>query len=241
MQQGNHDERRQVNSLDVGASGTDRAAPTRTRLIDRIRAYLFTEEAVESAPFSEAQLAEMFAVSRTPVREALKQLEIEGLVDIRPKVGTFIRNPSARELIEVFALKEVIEGLAARLLAARGRVAEVDDLFENVARSASAVTNVDGNAYSALVLDYHTTIVRGADSSLLSEHYLRLMNRLAYQRTVARALAANPARMAHSVSEHEQILSLIRDKDQLGAEAAMRRHVRATAAEALANGRVPLA
>lgn len=216
-------------------------ALTQGRLVDRLRAYLFTEEAVASAPFSEAHLAAMFGVSRTPVREALKQLQIEGLVDVRPKVGTFLLDPTPRELIEVFALKEVIEGLAARLLAARGHVSEIDDLYENVTRSKSAVANVDGETYSTLVLEYHTTIVRGADSSLLAEHYLRLMNRLAYRRTVARALAAHPARMAHSVGEHEQILSLVRDKDQHGAEAAMRRHVRATAAEALANGRVPLA
>ncbi|MFP3526596.1 GntR family transcriptional regulator, partial [Pantoea sp. SIMBA_072] len=84
------------------------------------------------AVLPEAFLAQEFDVSRTPIREALKQLQHEGLVEIRPKVGTFVREPTRREIIELFQLKESMEGLAASLLARRGEVAELAVLRRNL-------------------------------------------------------------------------------------------------------------
>jgi DNA-binding GntR family transcriptional regulator len=70
---------------------------------------------------SELALAEEFGVSRTPVREALKQLQTEGLIEIRPRVGTFVTTPSRREITELFEMKELLEGAAARLLVQPGQ------------------------------------------------------------------------------------------------------------------------
>ena len=106
-----------------------------TPLLDRIRGLVLSGELAPGTPLSEVYLAQEFDVSRTPVREVLKQLQNEGLVEIRPKVGTFVREPTRREIVELFQLKESLEGLAAGLLAQRGRVAELDVLERNIEES----------------------------------------------------------------------------------------------------------
>ena len=90
-----------------------REAADRDGLLDRIRRLVLGGDFPPGAVVPEAFLAQEFDVSRTPIREALKQLQHEGLVEIRPKVGTFVREPTRREIIELFQLKESLEGLAA--------------------------------------------------------------------------------------------------------------------------------
>ncbi|WP_448262395.1 GntR family transcriptional regulator [Microbacterium aurum] len=180
----------------------------------------------------EMVLAQDFGVSRTPIREALKQLENEGLVEIQPRVGTFVRTPTTREIVELFQLKESLEGLAAGLLARRGRVAEVAVLEKVVQESENAVDRGDSDVYARLVHEFHWTIVTGADNAKLAEHYGRLMNQLAYHRIVLRTLD-QPGRMTASNLEHRQVVESILSKDHVGAEFAMRAHVDASSRAAL--------
>lgn len=193
-------------------------------LLDRIRDIVVSGVVEPGEMLGESSLAEEFGVSRTPVREALKQLEREGLVEIRARVGTFVRKPSQREVVELFQLKESLEGLAAGLLARRGDVPALQDLDVNVIQEREAVVAQDRGAYAALVHDFHHTLVAGADNAKLSEHYDMLMNQLAYHRIVAQSLTL-PGRLEASLSEHGRILDAIRTKDPLTAEFAMRRHV----------------
>jgi DNA-binding GntR family transcriptional regulator len=188
------------------------------------------------APLSEVFLAQEFEVSRTPIRETLKQLQHEGLVEIRPKVGTFVREPTRREIVELFQLKEGLEGLAAGLLARRGSVPELAVLERNIAESDQAAADQDAGRYAELVHEFHRTIITGSDNSKLVEHYDRLMNQLAYHRLVLRT-AEHPGRIKASTSEHRVVLEMIRDKDHFGAEAAMRNHVYASAREVLTDSR----
>lgn len=210
------------------------AGPTgaQVRVLDALRTAIIAGQHPPGAPLSEVGLAETHGVSRTPVREALKQLQIEGLVEVRPRVGTFVRAPSRREVIELFELKEVLEGMGARLLAARGRVPALGELEENVERSRAAVAAGDHDAYADLVHGFHSTIIDGADNTQLKNHYRTLMNQLAYHRLVARSLH-RPGRLGASLGEHERVLSRIADKDGFGAEFAMRDHVRSSEREAL--------
>jgi DNA-binding GntR family transcriptional regulator len=201
-------------------------------LLDRIRRLVLGGEFPPGALLPEAYLAQEFEVSRTPVREALKQLQQEGLVEIRPKVGTFVREPTRREIVELFQLKESLEGLAASLLARRGDASELSVLRRNLKDSDEAVITGDKEAYARLVHEFHWTIVRGSDNLKLYEHYERLMNQLAYQRLVVRTVE-HPGRIATSTREHHAVLEMIEHKDPFGAEAAMRNHVYATSREAL--------
>ena len=175
---------------------------------------------------SEVALAAELDVSRTPVREALKQLETEGLVRIVPRVGTFVAAASRRDVVELHELKEVFEGLAARLLARRGAVPQIVALERNVADADAAVRRGDLAACAALVRDFHDLVVDGADSRKLALTYRWHMNQLSHDRHVATTLAI-PGRAAASVDEHRLIVERIAAKDAHGAEQAMRAHVRA--------------
>ena len=178
-------------------------------------------------PLSETALAVEYDVSRTPVREALKQLQIEGLIEIRPRVGTFVRRPSRREVVELFELKEMLEGMAARLLASRGSVPILGELEENIELSGHAVAKEDAEGYAGLVHEFHELLVRGAESTQLDTHYRTLMNQLAYNRLVSASLT-RPGRLGASLSEQRHVLELIKEKDGFGAEFAMRDHVRSS-------------
>jgi DNA-binding GntR family transcriptional regulator len=218
-------------------NGTGEALPsTEVPLLDRVRQLVLSGDFPPGAPLSEVFLAQEFDVSRTPIRETLKQLQHEGLVEIRPKVGTFVREPTRREIVELFQLKEGLEGLAAGLLARRGPVPELEVLERNIAESDQAAADQDASRYAELVHEFHRTIITGSDNSKLAEHYDRLMNQLAYHRLVLRT-AEHPGRIKASTSEHRVVLEMIRDKDHFGAEAAMRNHVYASAREVLTDSR----
>jgi DNA-binding GntR family transcriptional regulator len=205
-------------------------------LLDRVRQLVLSGAFPPGAPLSEVFLAQEFEVSRTPIREALKQLQHEGLVEIRPKVGTFVREPTRREIVELFQLKESFEGLAASLLARRGNVPELEVLERNVAESERAAEDQDADGYARLVHEFHWTIIRGADNHKLAEHYERLMNQLAYHRLVLRTVE-HPGRILASTGEHRAVLNMVQNKDPFGAEAAMRNHVYASSKEALSDNR----
>lgn len=198
-----------------------------TPLLDRLRTLVLSGEYPPGAPLPELFLAQEFQVSRTPVREALKQLETEGLVEIRPRVGTFVRQPTHREIVELFELKSGLEALAAGLFARRGNVPELALLRRNLADSAEAVRRGDRDRYAALVHEFHHALISGADNRKLAEHYERLMNQLAYHRLVVKAVE-QPGRLRDSQHEHESIVLAIEARDHVGAELATRAHVDAS-------------
>lgn len=186
---------------------------------------IISGELAPRSGLSEMALSETFGVSRTPIREALKQLQIEGLVEVRPRVGTFVAVPSRREITELFQMKELLEGAAARLLAFRGNVPEVARIEDNMRQADEAVRAGDAERYAQLVHEFHDLIVLGADNSKLEAHYRTLMNQLAYARLVRTSLA-QPGRLSESDHEHHRVLDLILAKDDDGAERVMREHVR---------------
>ncbi|MER7396451.1 GntR family transcriptional regulator [Streptomyces sp. NPDC000151] len=196
-----------------------------SRVAEELRRMIISGELPPRSSLSEMALSETFGVSRTPIREALKQLQIEGLVEIRPRVGTFVAVPSRRELTELFQMKELLEGAAARLLAFRGNVPEVELLEANMRAADEAVRSGDTERYASLVHEFHDLLVSGADNSKLEAHYRTLMNQLAYARLVRTSLS-QPGRLNESDNEHHRVLSLILAKDGDGAERVMREHVR---------------
>lgn len=197
------------------------------RVIAEMRRRIISGEAASGALLSELALAEEFGVSRTPVREALKQLQTEGLVEVRPRVGTFVAAPSRRDITELFQMKELLEGAAARLLAQRGRVPELDRLQQNLRDADDAVSRDDRSHYATLVEEFHGLLIVGADNTKLEAHYRTLMNQLAYSRLVTTSLD-QPGRPMQSEREHHVVLDLIIAKDGDSAERVMREHVRAS-------------
>jgi DNA-binding GntR family transcriptional regulator len=197
------------------------------RVTEGIRQHIIDGTLTFGDALSEIALAEEFGVSRTPVREALKQLQTEGLVEIRPRVGTYVTRPSRREIGELFQLKEILEGAAARLFAQRGDVPELEALRHNVGRADEAVARGDVDAYTSLVAEFHDLVIQGAGNSKLAQHHSTMMNQLAYWRLVQTSLS-QPGRLVESDAEHHRVLGIIATKDGTTAERVMREHVRAS-------------
>lgn len=208
-------------------NGTGNGPNRQARVIAEMRRRIITGELAPGESLSEIALADSFGVSRTPVREALKQLQTEGLVEIRPRVGTFVTTPSRREINELFEMKELLEGAAARLLAHRGRVPELERLEQNLVEADEAVARDDRESYAALVQEFHDVLIAGADNAKLEAHYRTLMNQLAYARLVTTSLS-QPGRVLQSDQEHHRVVELIAAKDGDSAERVMREHVRAS-------------
>lgn len=177
---------------------------------------------------SEAVLAQRFRVSRTPVREALKQLERERLVDIVPRVGTYVRKVTGDEVLDGLVVKEVLEGAAARLLAARSAapelaaLAEATEILERAAALGDLPRVVEANQR------FHELIHQGSGSTKLRFHLELLLNefRVPYQRLVSLTIS-QPARLRRMLVEHRRIVAALRAHDPEEAERAMRAHARA--------------
>jgi DNA-binding GntR family transcriptional regulator len=208
------------------------AQGARARVLDQLREAIIRGDYPPSALLSEGTLAQAYGTSRTPIREAIQQLQLEGLVEVVPRVGTFVRAPSRREVGELFQLKSALEGLGAQLLSQRGKVAETELLQSNVEQSELAVREGNVERYAQLVKEFHELIIQGSDNRRLAEHYDKLMNQLAYHRIVLTTLR-HPGRLGASLVEHHTVLERILDKDGFGAELAMRDHVRASEREAM--------
>jgi DNA-binding GntR family transcriptional regulator len=197
------------------------------QVLDDVRAMIVRGDIAPGGALSEVGLSESFGVSRTPVREALKQLQAEGLVVIKPQVGTFVSKPSRREIADMSRVKEVLEGLAASLMAQRGDVPELHALRANVEESEAVVGKGRTADYVKLVAEFHSLVLLGSDNQKLQEHHRTLTNQLAYERLVRTSLS-QPGRPARSVAEHRHVLEMIEATDPEGAERAMREHVRSS-------------
>lgn len=211
----------------VSETGLSGEGSIQAQVITELRQRIINGSLDPGALLSELALADEFGVSRTPVREAFKQLQTEGLVEVRPRVGTFVSAPSRREIAELFVMKEVLESAAARLLAQRGRVREVDLLEENLRQADAAVLRNDRARYAELVQEFHELIIVGADNNKLEAHYRILMNQLAYPRLIHTSLG-QPGRLLQSDQEHHMVIDLIIQKDSDSAERVMGEHVRAS-------------
>lgn len=212
-------------------------SPTFTVVTDGVQAQVTTalRRAIVSGQLqpgealSEAVLARRYGVSRTPVREALKQLEREHLVQIVPRVGTYVQKASADEVLDALIVKEALEGIAARLAAARPGAPEVSDLGRIASEmEVAAAAGADLGRIVEANVRFHDMILRLAASPALQFHLQLLLNqfRVPHQRLV-RVTLSRPARLRQMLAEHRRVVTAIEIGDPAEAERAMRAHVSA--------------
>src|SRR5262249_52528362 len=168
---------------------------------------------------SETVLAQRFRVSRTPVREALKQLERERLVDIVPRVGTYVRKATGDEVLDALVVKEALEGAAARLLAARSDPPELAALAKGTEGLGRAAAAGDLPGVVEANQRFHELIHQGSGSAKLRFHLELLLNefRVPYQRLVSLTISQS-TRLRRMLAEHRRILTALRAHDPVEAE-----------------------
>jgi DNA-binding GntR family transcriptional regulator len=174
------------------------------------------------SPLVEDELARHLGTSKTPVRDALLALERDGLVTKIPYKGTYVSEISLKDATEIFELRAVLEGLAARLSARSFSPKELDAAEKILADADEARARNDFNATSSLGAQFHGLIHHRADNRRLLPILDKLEDQLHRLRRMSDQVAGRLEKSAH---EHRQILAALRAGDPAEAEQAMRRHL----------------
>lgn len=171
----------------------------------------------------EQGLAEYFQVSRGPVREALRILERDGVVKIIPRRGAQVTQLTVAEVLEVYEIRSVLLGLAARLFAERHSEAEFADLERLLDSLGTLVASGgDSDAHSAASATMADLIIEGCRNGRLRE----LLSQLSFQIGRYTRLGLSSAeRRAASLKSWQTLLDAVRDRDGAAAEATARRMV----------------
>jgi DNA-binding GntR family transcriptional regulator len=173
------------------------------------------------ARLRETDLAERFGISRTPVREAIRQLEADGLVAHVPRQGATIRELDYTEVMELYEMRAVLEGTAARLAARAASDMELDEL---TALNAEMAGTIDTTTAYELNRQFHMTLLDAAKNRYLVKSVNALQKTLLI---LGPTTLIEPIRATQAVQEHEVVLAALRDRDGQHAEAAMRAHIEA--------------
>ncbi len=167
-------------------------------------------------------LMERFGVSRTPVREALQQLESSGLVEVRPKRGTYVSRQGINELFQMFEVMAELEALCARLACRRVQDPHLREIKEALMACEREVHSQDADAYYYANEHFHQLIYQACGNPFLVQQTTTLKNRLKPYRRLQLRLRN---RMAQSLAEHADIVRALVDGDcELAANVA-REHV----------------
>jgi len=173
-------------------------------------------------PLDETLLASEFAVSRTPVRDALRLLAASGLVDQKPHARALVAKPAPDELAGMFEVMGYLEALCAGLCAQMMTAAEREALDAQHIAMAGIVRAGDNTGYAEANDAFHTAIYEGAHNAYLSEITISTRQRL---QPFRRAQFGARGRLQQSHAEHGLIVEAILRGDRGEAEAAMRKHI----------------
>ncbi len=174
---------------------------------------------------SEPEIAKRLNVSRGPLREAIMRLEGLGLIERIPHVGARVVSFSLNNLCELYAVREPLEGMAARLAARNITDEEIQELDRLLNTHSSHIEQVDGKSYFHQHgdFDFHYRIIKASRNSklvtLLCDELYHLVRMYRYQSP------KSPSRPTKALQEHKFILQAIRDRDEELAEMLMRRHI----------------
>lgn len=170
----------------------------------------------------EVELAGRLGISRTPVRDAIRQLEADGLVVHVPRAGATIRTLDYTEVMELYEMRAVLEGTAARLAARAAsdvEIAELESLNEELAAA-------EGDARRSYLLNkqFHRTLLDAARNRYLTRSVNSLEKTLLI---LGPSTLSETDRAREAVAEHAAVLEALRAHDGAGAEDLMRRHIEA--------------
>lgn len=188
------------------------------KIYDMLRKEIITLRLSPGEPLSEENLAKRFKVSRTLVREALRRLNHEGLVEQIPRKGAFVAKIGLTDVREIFQIREATEGIAARIAAPRIGQKKLD-MIEDALYSGN-----DEEAERA-GKKLHELILRYTDNKRMLDLLRILRVQLERMYFYTRAL---PGREKRSREEHKKILKSIRQRDPALAEEVMREHIVST-------------
>jgi DNA-binding GntR family transcriptional regulator len=206
-------------------------------LADRISAKIVAGEYPPGSRLRQEVLAEEFAVSRTPIREALRQLEVKGVIQHRPNQGAIVPAPDAQDIREAYQVRAELEGLAISLAIEWITDEQVDRMRRAQKRFAATVDKLSAARKSNTTThlknipswvesndDFHGVVIEASGNRRLKQMIQDL--HLGFTRNIMlAALMMDGRRMRENVSQHDAILSAIGRHDAVEARKVMTHHI----------------
>jgi DNA-binding GntR family transcriptional regulator len=210
------------------------AAPLRRQVLDELRQSIIEGRLPPGARLIERELIAMLGVSRTVIREALRQLESEGLVAIIPNKGPIVRELTLSEARDLYVIRAVLEGLAARLFAENAKDGDIDRLEKELDATAAAYAEGNTELILASKNRFFEVLFEGAGSETLSSMLGTLHVRIWRWRAVGLGHPQRSGqRSKESLADLRATLSAIKNRDAALAEAILRDEVTKAGAEVM--------
>jgi DNA-binding GntR family transcriptional regulator len=169
----------------------------------------------------ERKLAQEFGISRTPVREAMAQLESEGFVRSVPRRGIYVVRKTRQEVIEMITAWAALESMAARLIAEKANDVEIAGLRGMFATFESGALRAHLDEYSEVNIEFHQSIIRLSRNSVLIS---MAENLFTHMRMIRRKTIVEKDRIDRSIRDHMKIIEALEARDTARAEDLVRNH-----------------
>jgi len=198
---------------------------SQVNLADRIRQVLFSRNAREDRPMTEQELADRFGVSRSPIRDALKELEKEGVVERRKRKGLYLKAPSVSEILALYDVRSVLEGFAARLTAGRATPKDVKQLLSLARAYEQARRKTNPRQAEAADKAFHKRIVELSGNPWL----IKIMGNFdIIHKAFHTGCSSDPSASAknrRSPYRHEKLVKVLKTGDPEECERIFRAHI----------------
>ncbi len=203
-------------------SGSNDKASLREKVFRVIREGILEGKYKPGEALREATIAKELNVSRTPVREAIRQLELEGLVQSIPNKETVVRGVSEEDVQDIFMIRSRLEGMAARLAAERITPQELEELKEVLELTEFYVTKNDLVHIGELDHRFHDMLYKATKSKILKQV---LSDFHTYVQKTRMESLATPGRAICLLKEHTAIFDAVKNKDGQRAEELTNKHI----------------
>lgn len=188
----------------------ERHQTLREKILENIRDAILKGTLKAGERVSEPDLAERYGISRTPIREAFRQLESEGYLTVVPRKGAVVTSLSERDVEEFYSIKSILEGYAARLAAVKLTVKELQRLETINERLGRLATAGDVKSFFRIHNEFHELFIKASGNEKLLELIQQLLKKFDRLRVASLSL---PGRMEISVKEHEKIIEAFKNHD----------------------------
>lgn len=200
----------------------DQYKPLRELVFESLREAIISGVLHPGERMMEIQLAEEMGVSRTPVREAIRKLELEGLVLMIPRKGAYVSGVSLKEVSDVFEIRLALEGLAAELAATRITEEELEKLERCLLIISKEIENDDLSKVVEIDTEFHTLLYQASRNERLSLIISNLREQIQRFRKTS---LSGPGRMRAALDEHSRLVEAISERDAETARRLAQEHI----------------
>ncbi|MCQ2520475.1 MAG: GntR family transcriptional regulator [Lachnospiraceae bacterium] len=205
----------------------------RGRVFTKIREDILSGKYKEGDELREIAIGEELGVSRTPVREAFRQLELEGLIQIIPNKGAYVTGITIKDVRDIYMIRSKLEGICASLACEHITEQQLEEMEENIYLAKFHAEKGHFDQMSELDSRFHELLYEACDSKML-EHLLKDFHQ--YVRRVRKKTLSTTERSLASNAEHQSIMEAIKANDAEAAERLATVHINNAYENMLKNG-----